>query len=210
MRLRSLLLVTAVALVFGIGGYTLYPGPATAIPYATSALSAGSSPVLPRVGVQAAAERLAGFNLLSNTPPVPDIEMHDEDGSPITFARFQGKVVLFNLWATWCPPCIREMPHLDALHAQYKDRGFVVVPVASGQQGQEEPAEFLRKRGLNELTTYYDPYAQFLRTFDLETLPTTFLLDRDGNMRGGVIGILDWGSAEAKDMIEALLDEQKT
>jgi hypothetical protein len=102
------------------------------------------------------------------------------------------------------------MPHLDALQAQYKDRGFVVVPVASGQQGQEEPAEFLRKRGLHELTTYYDPYSQFLRTFDLETLPTTFLIDREGIMRGGVIGILNWSSVEAKALIEALLDEQKT
>jgi thiol-disulfide isomerase/thioredoxin len=197
-------------LVFGIGGFILYPEPTTAEPHATSALNAESTSVLQRAGVNVAAEKLDGFNLLSNTPPVPDIEMHNENGGPVSFDMFKGKVVLFNLWATWCPPCIREMPHLDSLQEIYKDRGFVVVPVASGQQGQEEPAEFLRKRGLNQLTTYYDPYSQFLRTFDLETLPTTFLIDREGNMRGGVIGILDWSSVEAKALIEAFLDEQKT
>ena len=105
---------------------------------------------------------------------------------------------------------MREMPDLNALQAQYGERGFIVVPVASGQQGEEEPAEFLRKRGLNELTTYYDSRSQFLSIFDLETLPITFLIDRNGTMRGGVIGILDWSSVEAKSLIEAFLDEQKT
>jgi hypothetical protein len=102
------------------------------------------------------------------------------------------------------------MPELNALQALFKDHDFVVVPVASGHQGNEEPAEFLRKHGLNELTTYYDPNSQFLRIFDLETLPITFLIDRDGNMRGGVLGMLDWSSAEAKALIEAFLDEKKT
>ncbi len=166
--------------------------------------------VLPRNAIRVASDRLPGFNLLSNNPPVPKFEMHDEAGHKVTFDKFQGKVVLFNLWATWCPPCIREMPELNALQAQYKDDGFIVVPVASGQQGDEEPAAFLRKHGLNELTTYYDSYSQFMRLFDIETLPTTFLIDRDGNMRGGVLGMLDWSSAEAKALIEAFLYEKKT
>ena len=94
--------------------------------------------VLPRNAIRVASDRLPGFNLLSNNPPVPKFEMHDEAGHKVTFDKFQGKVVLFNLWATWCPPCIREMPELNALQAQYKDDGFIVVPVASGQQGDED------------------------------------------------------------------------
>lgn len=196
MQFRNPLLVIAVVLAFVVAGYAFYPGPET------------EDSVLPRVGFQASAGRVLGFNLLSDNPPVPGVEMHDEDGRPVTFEKLRGKVVLFNLWATWCPPCKREMPDLNSLHAQYKDRGLVVVPVASGRQGREEPAEFLHKRGLNELITYYDPHSQFLRLFDLETLPVTFLIDRKGLMRGGVIGILDWSSVEAKAMIEELLDEQ--
>ena len=203
MRLRTPLLISTLFLIFGFVGYTLFLGTAVAKPTANTAS-------LYNPGFKAAADKLSRFNLLSTNPPVPGIKMRDEKGETITFDKFEGKVVLFNLWATWCPPCIREMPDLDALQAQYKHRGFVVVPVASGRQGKEEPAEFLRNRRLNELTTYYDPKSYFLRIFGLETLPITFLIDRNGKMRGGAIGIMDWGSAEAKQLIEALLDEQKT
>ncbi|MET0093003.1 MAG: TlpA disulfide reductase family protein [Sedimenticola sp.] len=210
MQFRNLVLAAAVVLGSGIGGYALYQGPGISGSHTTSAPGTGAAPALPRTGVKTAADRVAGFNLLSDTPPIPLIEMHDEEGRPVTFDRFKGKVVLFNLWATWCPPCIREMPDINALQAQYRDRDFVVVPVASGRQGEEEPAAFLRKRSLNELTTYYDPRQQFLRIFDLETLPITFLIDRDGMMRGGAIGLMDWSTAEAKALVEALLDENKS
>ena len=210
MPFRNPLLATIIAFVFGAGTYVLLHGYAVAEPDATMTPAAVKVAIQPRTGVEAAADRLIGFNLLSNNPPVPDIEMYDVDGRPVIFDQFRGKVVLFNLWATWCPPCIREMPALNALQAQYRDRGFVVVPVASGLQGKEEPSDFLRKHGLSELTTYYDRHSRFLSIFDLETLPITFLIDRDGTMRGGVIGMLDWQSAEAEALIEALLDEQKT
>lgn len=160
--------------------------------------------------VRTAGDRLPGFNFITNNPPVPDVKMFDVDGNPASLESFKGKVVLFNLWATWCPPCIREMPDLNALVAEYKDRGFIVVPVASGRQGKEEPTEFLQKRGLDELTTYYDPHSQFLQTFGIDSLPTTLVIDRDGNMRGGVLGILDWSSDDAKALIEAFLEEQQS
>jgi len=196
--------------MFGISGNAFCQELASDGPLSKPELNVSGMQVLPRVGVQAASDKVIGFNLLSNNPPVPDVEMHDEAGKPVTFAKFQGKVVLFNMWATWCPPCIREMPDLNALQAQYKDLGFVVVPVASGPQGKDEPSAFLRKLGLNELTTYYDPNSQFARIFNLETLPSSFLIDRDGNMRGGVLGLLDWSSTETKALIEAFLEEQKT
>ena len=202
MGLRESLFITSLVLFLSMIGATLLLDTAVAKPTETVPKSKNSN-------LKAAADKLARFNLLSNNPPIPGIKMRDENGNSVTFDKFQGKVVLFNLWATWCPPCIREMPDLNALQAQYKHRGFVVVPVASGRQGKEEPAAFLRKRSLNELTTYYDPKSYFLRIFGLETLPITFLIDRNGNMRGGAIGILDWGSADAKRLIEALLDEPK-
>ncbi|MES9875690.1 MAG: TlpA disulfide reductase family protein [Candidatus Sedimenticola sp. PURPLELP] len=213
MRLRNPAIVATLVLMFGIVGWVLYQELVTSESYAApvpATVDSESAQLYPRLGIKAAADRVDGFNLLSNNPSVPEIEMYDEDGRPVTFARFKGKVALFNLWATWCPPCIREMPDLNALQAQYKEHDFVVVPVASGRQGEEEPADFLRKRGLSDLITYYDPGSQFLRTFNLETLPVTFLIDRDGNMRGGAIGLLDWSSAEAKALIESLLNERET
>ena len=88
---------------------------------------------LPAARVKQASDRLIGFNLLLNTPPVPGIAMLDELGQPVTFDRFKGQVVLLNFWATWCPPCIHELPALDALQAKYAERGLIVVPVASGR-----------------------------------------------------------------------------
>ena len=209
MKSRSSLFVLALLFLLGTGAYVLYPGLATSEPDAAPTPRAGSAMLLPGARVRAAANRLTEFNLIANSPIVPSIEMRDVDGKPVVFDRFRGKVVLFNLWATWCPPCIREMPDLNALQAQYRDRGLVVVPVASGMQGKEEPTEFLRKYGLDELTTYYDLNSYFLRVFDLETLPITFVIDRNGIMRGGVLGIMDWRSAEARALIEAFLDEHQ-
>ena len=204
MSSRQIAIVVVAILVFGLGGMALYSSQQNPAP---DVASAAGYPPIPKVDVNSAADQFQGFSLLSNTPPVPLVEMKDEAGQSLTFEKFRGKVVVFNLWATWCPPCIREMPDLNALQAEFKDRDFIVVPVASGKQGREDPAEFLRTRDLTALTTYYDPDSLFLRTFDLETLPTTFVIDRNGNMRGGVIGDADWYSDQARTLVEALLNE---
>ncbi|MCW8916306.1 MAG: TlpA family protein disulfide reductase [Magnetovibrio sp.] len=164
-------------------------------------------PLGPNATFAEAADRLDGFSLLTNMPAIPAVQMFDEAGHVVTFDEFKGKVVVFNLWATWCPPCIREMPDLNALQEEFANQGLVVVPVASGKQGKVKPADFLRERNLNALTTYYDPGSQFMRTFDIDTLPSTFVLDRNGIMRGGVLGMTDWYSDEARTMVRALLKE---
>lgn len=199
MRLPTLFVI-ATLISFAVGGVGYY----LALPNLNKDYAA---PVDGDISFVKAADRLEGFSLLTNMPPVPNVKMFDEAGNPVTFDKFKGKVVVFNLWATWCPPCIREMPDLNNLQVEFQDQDFIVVPVASGKQGAEEPAAFLRKRNLDALTTYYDPGSQFLRTFDIETLPTTFVLDKNGNMRGGVVGMTDWYSDEAKALVRALLAE---
>ena len=198
MSLRTSLILSVVAVVMALGGGVLYQA-ATPTPGEAS---------IPQLSVSEAADRLTGFSLLTDSPLVPSVKMKDEAGGETTLEAYRGKVVLLNLWATWCPPCIREMPDLNALQKDFSGRGFVVVPVASGKQGREDAAEFLRARKLDALKTYYDPRSLFLRAFDLETLPTTFLIDRNGRMRGGVLGMTDWYSDEGKALIEAVLNEK--
>jgi len=181
-----------------VGGGVLYQA-TTSSPKASSTVST--------LSVGEAADRLTGFSLLQDPPLAPSVKMKDEAGIESTLEAYRGKVVLLNLWATWCPPCIREMPDLNALQKDFVGRDFAVVPVASGRQGREDASEFLRARNLDALKTYYDPRSLFLRAFDLETLPTTFLIDRTGRMRGGVLGMTDWHSDEGKALIEALLNE---
>ena len=197
MPYRTLLILAAALLVIAVGGGVLYQ--ATTLPKVTSSVAS--------LSVREAADGLNGFSLLDEAPLVPSVIMKDEAGVESTLEAYRGKVVLLNLWATWCPPCIREMPDLNALQKDFADRDFAVVPVASGRQGREDAAEFLRARKLNALTTYYDPRSLFLRAFDIETLPTTFLVDRNGRMRGGVLGMTNWYSDEGKALIEALLNE---
>jgi len=197
MPYRTPLILAAALLFIAVGGGVLYQ--ATTLPKVTSAVAS--------LSVREAADGLNGFSLLDEAPLVPSVKMKDEAGIESTLEAYRGKVVLLNLWATWCPPCIREMPDLNALQKDFADRDFAVVPVASGRQGREDAAEFLRARKLNALTTYYDPRSLFLRAFDIETLPTTFLIDRNGRMRGGVLGMTDWYSDEGKALIEALLNE---
>lgn len=157
--------------------------------------------------VPTAAKHMAEFNLFEDGPIVPAVPMHDENGKTVTIEAYRGKVVLLNMWATWCPPCIAEMPGLHALHKQYQDRGFIVLPVASGEQGKEDPAEFLRRREMTAFETLYDPQSMYLRTFNLDTLPTTLIIDRTGKLRGGVAGMANWQSDAAKGLIEAFLSE---
>ncbi|HEY9081239.1 TlpA disulfide reductase family protein [Magnetovibrio sp.] len=197
MSYRTPLIVVAAVLSIAIGGGFLYQ----------KAPSTSGEAQAPQQSVRSAADGLAGFSLLVDPPMVPSVVMKDEAGAETTLEAYRGKVVLLNLWATWCPPCIREMPDLNALQKDFAGRDFAVVPVASGKQGREDAAEFLRARNLDALKTYYDPRSLFLRAFDLETLPTTFLIDRDGRMRGGVLGMTNWHSDEGKALIEALLNE---
>lgn len=192
----SVILIIAFVCIAAGGGVFFQATPKNPVPSSIKQLS-----------VAEAADQLDGFGLLSDGPLMPGVIMKDEAGENVTFEAFRGKVVVFNLWATWCPPCIAEMPDLNALQDAFSGRDFIVVPVASGKQGRETPADFLRKRKLMALTTYYDPDSKFLRTFDLDTLPTTFILDKTGRMRGGVLGMADWQSDEAKALIEAFLNE---
>jgi len=202
MSYRMPLILSVVALLLALGGGVLYQATIS-----SSRTSLGTASVAPALSVAQAADGLAGFSLLDEPPVLPPIKMTDEAGDETTFDAFRGKVVLLNLWATWCPPCIREMPDLNALQADFAGRDFVVVPVASGKQGREDAAAFLRARNLTHLKTYYDPHSSFLRLFDLETLPTSFVIDRTGHVRGGVLGMADWHSDEAKALIETLLSE---
>jgi len=202
MSYRTPLILLAVVVFIAVGGGVLYQATVS------EPVEVAAPQPIPQLSVREAADSLIGFSLLIDGPPVPAITMTDETGGESSLEAYRGKVVLLNLWATWCPPCIREMPDLNALQIDYSDRDFVVVPVASGKQGREDAAAFLRARKLDALTTYYDPDSLFLRAFDIETLPTTFLIDRRGRMIGGVLGMADWHSDEAKALIEAALNDK--
>ena len=134
----------------------------------------------------------------------------DADGRPrAALSQWKGRVVLLNVWATWCPPCRAEMPSLDRLQARRAHHDFEVVAVAVDKNGPAGPKAFLRDLGARALRDYADPtnaIAKRLKTLGLLSgLPTTVLIDRTGCALGTVVGAAEWDAAAAVDLIDAAI-----
>lgn len=145
------------------------------------------------------------FTLFDKPRPVPQIAFTDGDGADRSLGDFHGRVVLLNLWATWCAPCRREMPALDRVQARLGSRGFEVVALAVDRGGREKVREFLTEVGASHLKLYLDRTTRSMRTLGIIGLPTTLLIDRQGREVGRLIGPAEWDSAEAIELLERFL-----
>ena len=141
----------------------------------------------------------------SRTVVAPDFALRDLDGTMRDLASFRGRVVLLHFWATWCQPCQTEMLSMFGLHQTYKDAGLEVVAVASDVQGVEVVQPFVDRRHLR-FTTLLDTLGQVTRLYGVTSLPTTYLLDREGRVVTVTIGGYDWAKADARALIASLLD----
>lgn len=141
------------------------------------------------------------------TPPVPaPLEVfRDLDGGRVRLADFEGGVVLVNFWATWCAPCIKEMPALDRLQALLRPEGLTVIAVSIDRGGKEVVEPFARKLGLENLALYLDPKSALARAFGIAGLPTTFLVDAESRVVRGLAGAAEWDSDEAVGLIRHYL-----
>ena len=140
------------------------------------------------------------------SPIDPPLQMsaptfEDKMGQPVNLDSFKGKVVVLNFWATWCPPCVAEMPALDKLQSELGGSDFEVVAVSLDRQGIKKSAPFYRRAGLTHLALYNDTRGDLLDAFKGKNLPMTVLLDRDGKVVGRMEGPAQWDSAEAKALI---------
>ena len=131
------------------------------------------------------------------------------DGAPHPLSSYAGKVVLLNLWATWCVPCRAEMPALDRLQSARKSADFEVVTVNIDTGDPEKPAAFLEEIGTKGLPDYRDPRMAFFNTLKTKGLafglPTTLLLDRKGCQVAALHGPAEWDSAEALALVDAVI-----
>jgi thiol-disulfide isomerase/thioredoxin len=128
--------------------------------------------------------------------PVPQLAFDDAKGVAHTLAEFRGKVVLLNIWATWCAPCREEMPALDRLQAELGGERFQVIPISVDVQGAGIGRKFYTDVGIKALPLYVDPTAKAAFTLDAAGLPATLLLDRDGREIGRHLGAVKWDSPE--------------
>ena len=136
--------------------------------------------------------------------PMVNTPFQAPDGSTVRLSDFTGKPVLVNIWATWCAPCIVEMPMLDKLAAREKDRLKVLV-VSQDIQGAEKVAPFFERGDFQQLEAYVDPENGLSFGFGSGLMPTTVLYDAQGKEVWRVIGAMDWDGAKAAALLEETL-----
>ena len=127
------------------------------------------------------------------------------DGSEMTLAAYEGKFVLVNFWATWCAPCLEEMPQLAELQSDFGGDAFEVVTIATGRNAPPAMAAFFDEIGVDNLPLHRDPGQDLARDFGVLGLPVTVILDPSGREIGRLQGEADWAADEAKALIAAML-----
>lgn len=140
--------------------------------------------------------------------PAPTTQVLDAEGKSVQVSDFQGKVVVVNLWATWCAPCKIEMPTLAKLAADYEGKNVVVMPISiDGDKDEAEARAFIAKNA--PLKFYRDPKLAYPYALAPPTsgMPTTIVFGPDGLERARLAGEADWSSDEAKAVIDAVLKE---
>ncbi|MDZ4740341.1 MAG: TlpA disulfide reductase family protein [Alphaproteobacteria bacterium] len=133
--------------------------------------------------------------------PVPPVHFLDEQGNQVSLERFRGSIVVLNLWATWCTPCLAEMPMLDRLQQQLKGVGVVVIALSIDRDGTTAVREFFNRNGIRHLAVYVDPTMRAQSTLATFGLPTTILIDKQGRERGRLVGPAEWDDASAADLV---------
>jgi thiol-disulfide isomerase/thioredoxin len=131
--------------------------------------------------------------------PAPRSIFQDPAGEAITLADFRGKPLLVNLWATWCPPCVAEMPTLDELAR--REPGLQVLAVSEDLNGQEKVDAFFAARKFKKLEPYLDPQLSLMLELGVSTLPTTIFYDAQGREVWRMTGIEDWTGKRAAELL---------
>jgi thiol-disulfide isomerase/thioredoxin len=165
-----------------------------------SALQAGVSKNL-------AKGALAAFIVRPQRRPVADIAFQDASGKELKLSQWRGRVVLVNLWATWCAPCRKEMPALAELQKQLGSAEFEVVAISIDRKGAAASAVFMAETGSQALTLYVEPTGKILNDLEALGLPATVLIDRQGNEVGRLLGPAEWASPEAIALVKAAIAE---
>jgi cytochrome c biogenesis protein CcmG/thiol:disulfide interchange protein DsbE len=140
----------------------------------------------------------------SDEKPAPMFTLQDLNGQDVSLSDFEGKVVILDFWATWCPPCKAEIPHFIELYKQYKDKGLVVIGIALDQEGIDIIKPFVQKYGIEYPVLL--PDGQVAKAYGgINSIPTTFVIDSAGNVRQKYVGYRDKSVFEAD--IKELLPE---
>jgi len=145
------------------------------------------------------------FKLAATPRPLPDLEIQNADDKPLKLSELRGKVVLLNFWATWCTPCVKEMPSLDRLQAALPKDKYLVVPLSIDGPTKPKVAPFYKDQKLTSLGIYFDKGRKAMQGLDVTLLPTSILVDARGRELGRIEGDADWDMPESIALMKAAL-----
>jgi thiol-disulfide isomerase/thioredoxin len=184
------------------GRFALWPTKPTENPAAQTGGGAGVGQS-PLAGLNKGA--MAAFLARPKPLELPAVTFVDAQGDMKSLSDWHGKVVLLNIWATWCVPCREEMPTLDRLQSALGGKDFDVVAVNIDRGQSDKPKSFLAETGATHLQFYTDPSGKLFNTLKAVGMPTTLLLDRDGREIGRLVGPAYWDSSESLALIKAAI-----
>jgi thiol-disulfide isomerase/thioredoxin len=150
---------------------------------------------------------VANFTPTNPGRPAPIEPFYDADGREVTLQGFGGKVVLLNLWATWCAPCLKELPSLDRLQAQLGGDRFQVVAVSIDRLGVEAVRPYFEKLKITHLAIYVESKDRLAQALGLQILPSTIIIGPHGLMAGKMTGAAEWDAPEALALLRHYIDQ---
>jgi thiol-disulfide isomerase/thioredoxin len=152
--------------------------------------------------------KMTAFVARAEPQDLPPVNFVREDGSETSLEEWHGKVVLLNLWATWCAPCRKEMPDLDKMKADLSGPDFDLVALSIDRTGLEKPRKFLEATGVQHLKLYNNSGGKLAASLRAFGMPTTLLINRKGQELGRLVGPADWASPDAYALIKAAITQK--
>ena len=150
-------------------------------------------------------EEAKGLDRSHKGQPAPAVRFKNPDGGDFDLTKFKGTPVLVNLWASWCAPCIKELPTLQVLEqAQADDGKLGVIAVSQDMAPQGSVDAFLGERDIGRFAAFHDPDMKLTSALGVQIMPTTILYDADGKEVWRYVGDLDWNGAEAAKLLAEL------
>ena len=151
------------------------------------------------------AQETKGLDRSHRGEAAPTVKFTNPDGGAFDLGKFHGSPVLVNLWASWCAPCIKELPTLQMLEQdQAKEGHFGVIAVSQDMAPQGSVDAFLGERDIGRFAAYHDPDMKLTSALGIQVMPTTILYDADGKEVWRYVGDLDWTSREAATLLAEL------
>ena len=210
MQNKPLFIALALAL-FVVAGLAGYFGPSLYRHYEEARVAAGFvPPAVPALRVQAFAKQFKNILAATEAKPFPDVPIVEtRNGSAHKFSDHRGRPLLVNFWATWCAPCVVELPSLDRFAKDYEGRIDVIAVSLDSNKSLPEITKFLENRKLGDFAGYYTDDHALGQKLDLGGIPTSFLIGSDGLILYRFEGDADWGSPDARAFFDTFLLQKR-